>query len=87
MRLRPSTKETHGIKDPPTSERPHKPPSQHISADVKFEEEIYQLLQQFIKNDDKAIDYYEKKLIGYEHMLEFKQTNAENILMLLKELY
>lgn len=31
--LRPSKKETHGIKNPPTTPRPPKPPSQNVKCD------------------------------------------------------
>lgn len=51
-----------------------------------MEDEIYELIQQFILNDKKAIEYYEKDKIGYENMLKMKRENADNIVKLIKEL-
>jgi hypothetical protein len=53
---------------------------------IKTEDEIYQLIQQFLVNDKKAIEYYEANKIGFDRMLIMKKENAENIEKLIKEL-
>lgn len=51
-----------------------------------MENEIYQLIQQFLVNDKKALEYYEANKIGFDRMLLMKKENAENIEKLIKEL-
>jgi hypothetical protein len=50
------------------------------------EDEIYRLIMQFLKNDEKAIEYYEGNKIGLENMLKMKRENADNFLKILKEI-
>lgn len=51
-----------------------------------MEEQIYQLIQQFLSNDKKALEFFETNKIGFANMLEMKKQNAENTEKILKEI-
>ncbi len=51
-----------------------------------MEDEIYQLIMQFISNDKKATEWHENNKIAFDSMLKMKTTNAENFVRMLNEL-
>ncbi|QIW88802.1 hypothetical protein P59_205 [Bacillus phage P59] len=51
-----------------------------------MEDEVYQLVQQFLVNDKKALEYYENNKVGFDRMLVMKKENADNFEKLIREL-
>ena len=51
-----------------------------------MEDEIYQLVIQFLANERQAIDWHKEGKIAFDSMLKMKTTNADNFARILNEL-
>lgn len=51
-----------------------------------MEDEIYQLVMQFISNDKQAVEWHKEGKIAFDSMLKMKISNTDNSVRILNEL-